>query len=62
MSDKLMAFGRWQLDVKTVREQVYWPPTRRERERPHAIWLPAQGWSAAQVAGALEHDAHTIGD
>ena len=34
----------------------------RERERWHAVWLLARGWSAAQVAEALERDAHTIGD
>jgi transposase len=53
---------RWQLDVKAVRGQVYRAPTPRERERWHALWLLARGWSAAQVAKALERDAHTIGD
>ena len=52
----------WQLDVKAVRERMYGAPTARERERWHAMWLLAQGWSAAQVAEALERDAHTIGD
>ena len=36
-------------------------PTRRERERWHAVWLLAQGWTAAAVGRALERDAHTIG-
>ena len=53
---------QWQLDVGAVRERVYRAPTPRERERWHAIWLLARGWSAAQVAEALERDAHTIGD
>lgn len=53
---------RWQLDVRAVRERMYRAPTPRERERWHAIWLLARGWSAAQVAEALERDAHTIGD
>ena len=36
---------------------MYRAPTPRERERWHALWLLAQGWSAAQVADALERDA-----
>ena len=62
MSEVLMLLGRWQLDVKAVRERVYRAPTPRERERWHALWLLARGWSAVQVAEALERDAHTIGD
>jgi transposase len=61
MNDVLMALGRWQLNVKAVRERMYGAPTPRERERWHAVWLLARGWSAAQVAEALERDAHTIG-
>jgi hypothetical protein len=53
---------QWQLDVKAIRERMYGAPTARERERWHAMWLMAQGWSAAQVGEALERDAHTIGD
>lgn len=61
--DKMLAMLRqWQLDLKTVRERMYRAPTPRERERWHAVWLLARGWSAAQVAEALERDAHTIGD
>jgi len=62
MTDMLTLLDRWQLDVKAVRERVYSAPTPRERERWHALWLLARGWSAAQVAEALERDAHTIGD
>jgi transposase len=62
MNDVRAMLERWQLDVKAVREQVYRAPTPRERERWHALWLLARGWSAAQVAKALERDAHTIGD
>jgi transposase len=62
MNDMLVTLGNWQLDVKAVRERMYGAPTARERERWHAIWLLARGWSAAQVAAALERDAHTIGD
>ncbi len=62
MNDILAMLGRWQLDAKAVRERMYRAPTPRERERWHAVWLLARGWSAAQVAEALERDAHTIGD
>jgi transposase len=62
MGNMLTILGRWQLDMKAVRERMYRAPTPRERERWHAIWLLARGWSAAQVAEALERDAHTIGD
>ena len=61
MDDMLVMLGRWQLDANAVRDQVYRAPTPRERERWHALWLLARGWSAAQVADALGRDAHTIG-
>ena len=51
----------WGLDVAAVRKRMYRAPTARERERWHAIWLLARGWPAAQVADALERDAHTVG-
>lgn len=62
MNDIFVTLGCWQLDVKAVRERMYGAASARERERWHAIWLLAQGWSAAQIAEALERDAHTIGD
>jgi len=62
MNDLLTMLKHWQLDMKAVRERVYRAPTPRERERWHALWLLARGWSASQVAEALERDAHTIGD
>jgi len=62
MNDVVAMLGRWQLDVNAVRDHVYRAPTPRERERWHALWLLARGWSAAQVAEALGRDAHTIGD
>ena len=62
MGDILVELGRWQLDVNKVREQVYRAATPRERERWHALWLLAQGRSAAQVAEASARDAHTIGE
>jgi len=61
MDSMLTVLKQWQLDLKAVRERMYRAPTPRERERWHAIWLLARGWSAAQVAEALERDAHTIG-
>ncbi len=57
-----MVLRQWQLDIRGVRERMYRAPTPRERERWHALWLLSQGWSAAQVAEALERDAHTIGN
>ncbi len=62
MDDVLAVLRRWELDIGAVREQVYPTPTPRERERWHALRLLAGGWSAIQVAEALEHDPHTIGE
>jgi transposase len=55
------ALGRWQVDAAAVRARMYRAPTPRERERWHALWLAAQGWSAARVAAALGRDPHTVG-
>ncbi len=62
MNEVLDALERWNLDLGAVRERMYRAPTPRERERWHAMWLLAEGWSAAQVADALERDPHTIGE
>ncbi len=51
----------WRMDEAEVRRRMYRAPTPRERERWHAVWLLAQGWTAAAVAQALERDAHTVG-
>ena len=53
---------QWKLDLGAIRQRMYRASTPRERERWHAIWLWAEGWSAAQVAEALERDPHTIGE
>jgi transposase len=53
---------QWDLDGHQVRERMYRAPTPRERERWHALWLLARGWSAAQVAEALARDPHTVGE
>src|SRR4051794_41844517 len=52
----------WKLDEYQVRDRMYQAPPARERERWHAVWLVARGWSAARVAEALERDARTIGE
>ena len=62
MNDVLTLLSQWQLDLKAVRNQMYRAPTPRERERWHALWLLATGWSAADVAEALDRDPHTIGE
>ena len=62
VEDVVKLLERWQMDQREVRRRMYRAPTARERERWHGLWLLAQGWSAIQVAEALERDAHTIGD
>ena len=52
----------WNLDLGQVRQRVYDAPHPRERERWHALWLLGQGWTQLQIAQALAHDAHTIGN
>ncbi len=47
-------------DEAEMRRRMYRAPTPRERERWHAVWLLAQGWTAAAVGRALDRDAHTI--
>ena len=54
--------GEWQLDQREIRRRMYRAATARERERWHGLWLLAQGWTATQVAEALERDPHTIGN
>ena len=61
MTEMVALLERWRMDEAEVRRRVYRGSTPRERERWHAVWLLAQGWTAAAVAQALERDAHTIG-
>ena len=61
MVDIAVVLTRWGLDAREVRERMYRAPTPRERERWHARWLLAQGWSASKVAELVERDAHTVG-
>jgi hypothetical protein len=60
--DVLSALTRWRLDLPAIRELLYRAATPRERERWHALWLLARGWTAAAVAAALDRDPHTVGD
>ena len=61
MAELAAVLARWDLDLRQVRARMYRASTPRERERWHALWLLAQGWSANRVAEVLELDAHTIG-
>ncbi len=61
MRDIQAGLTRWGLDLGQVRERVYRAPTPRERERWHALWLVAQGWSANKAAALLDREAHTVG-
>ena len=52
---------QWQMDARDLHRRTILAPTPRERERWHALWLLAQGWTAAATAEALGRDSHTIG-
>ena len=41
---------KWRMDEAEVRRRMYRAPTSRERERWHAIWLLAQGWTGRRWA------------
>jgi transposase len=62
MKDIQKVLSKWQMDTPGVRRLVYTAENARERELWHAVWLMTQGWTPAQVAKALERDAHTIGE
>jgi transposase len=62
MNELGVLLQQWKMDEHQLREQLYRAPTPRERERWHALWLLARGWTEQQVAEALERDPHTIGD
>ena len=51
---------QWQMNAKDLHRRLILAPTPRERERWHALWLLAQGWTAAATADALGRDPHTI--
>ena len=52
---------QWRMDARDLHRRLILAPTPRERERWHAIWLLAQGWTASGTAQALGRDPHTIG-
>ena len=52
---------QWQMDGRDLHRRLILAPTPRERERWHAIWLLAQGWTASSTAQALGRDPNTIG-
>ncbi len=52
---------QWEMNARDLHRRMILAPTPRERERWHAVWLLAQGWTASTVAEALERDLHTIG-
>ena len=52
---------QWQMDARGLHRRLILAPTPRERERWHAIWLLAQGWTASGTVEALGRDPHTIG-
>ena len=62
MNNVTELLGKWPIALGKVREGICRSATPRERERWHALWLLARGWTAAQVAEALERDPHTIAD
>ncbi len=47
---------QWEMDAKALRRRMILAPTPRERERWYAVWLLAQGWTAAATAEALGRD------
>ena len=52
---------QWQMGIRDLHRRTIMAPTPREREGWQAIWLLAQGWTAAATGEALERDPHTIG-
>ena len=62
MKEIVQLMEEWQLNAGDLRERMYRAPTPQERERWHGLWLLAQGWSAIQVAEALDREPHTIGN
>ena len=45
---------QWQMDARDLHRRLILAPTPRERERWHAIWPLAQGWTASATAEALK--------
>ena len=49
------------MDARDLLRRLIMAPMPRERERWHAVWLLAQGWTASGTAQAQGRDPHTIG-
>ena len=54
--------GNWQMDQREMGRRMYRAPTARAPEGWHGLRLLARGWTATEVAEALERDDHTIGN
>jgi anti-sigma-K factor RskA len=54
--------AKYQLGTQVVKRLVYTEENAREHERWHPVWLMTPGWTATQVAKALERDGRTIGE
>ena len=52
---------QWEMNARNLHRRMILAPSPRERERWHALWLLAQGWTASATAEALGRDPHTIG-
>ena len=44
---------QWEMDTRDLHRRMILAPTPRERERWHAVWLLAQGWTASSTPEAL---------
>ena len=42
---------QWEMDTRDLHRRMILAPTPRERERWHAVWLLAQGWTASSTGG-----------
>jgi len=55
------SLAQWELGAKDVQRRMILAPTPRDRERGHALWPLARGWTAAATAEMLDRDPHAIG-
>ena len=57
---------QWEMDAKALHRRMILAATPRERERWHAVWLLAQGWTGrghggGAGAGSPHHRAMGLG-
>ena len=50
---------QWQMDARDLHRRLILAPAPRERERWHASWLLAQGWTASGTAQAVGRETRT---